>query len=147
MKRRFLRRRRYIVSKKFQLRYVKLILLVVFLTAFVTGFSIYYNSWVLLGEKLATVYPQGRLVALFNTVNIRLAFNLLIVIILCTAIGILTSHKIAGPLYRIKLFLGRMIEGDYSGRLRLRKNDELHDLAEIINRLAEKLEKEKKTVD
>ncbi|MGB2705394.1 MAG: HAMP domain-containing protein [Candidatus Omnitrophota bacterium] len=138
------RRRRYIVKKEFQLKYVGLIVAVMLLSAVVSGYTIYYNSWVLLGSKLASVYPQGRLVQIFRSVNIRLLITMFFVTVLCVGIGILASHRIAGPVFRMIRFLGNVTSGDYSQRLHLRKKDELKDLAEAINRLVDKLESEKK---
>jgi len=64
---------------------------------------------------------------------------------LCVGIGILASHRVAGPVYRMIKFLDDVTKGDYSRRLVLRKKDELKDLAGAINRLVDKLESEKKS--
>ena len=139
------RRRRYIVKKEFQLKYVGLIVAVMLLSAVISGYTIYYNSWVLLGEKLANVYPQGMLVQIFRSVNMRLFVAMFFVAIICVGISILASHRIAGPVFRMIRFLGKVTAGDYSQRIHLRKKDELKDLAEAINKLVDKLESEKKT--
>jgi methyl-accepting chemotaxis protein len=139
------RRRQVIVHKEFQLKYAGLILVSVFVSVLIAGYTIYYNSWVLLGEKLANVYPQGRLVAIFKMVNLRLAVSLFFVLIICAGIAILASHRIAGPLFRIKRFLeGIAASGDFGQRLRLRKGDQLQDLAASINTLIERLDREKR---
>jgi len=135
------RRRQYIVKKAFQLKYVGFILAVMFFGAVIAGYTIYYNLWALLGDKLANVYPQGRLVHIFRTVNLRLVINLIFVAMLCIGIGIVASHKIAGPIYRMINFVNSVAEGNYKNRLKLRKKDELKDLAEAINKLVDKLEK------
>jgi len=137
------RRRRYLVRKGFQLRYVGLILAVALLSALISGYTVYHNSWILLGDKLANVYPQGELVSIFRSVNVKLAINLIFISILCVGLGIIASHRIAGPVYRMKVFLTGVISGDYTKRLKLRKSDELTDLADVINRLVDKLESEK----
>jgi len=140
----FNRRRRYIVKKEFQLRYVGLILAIVLVSALISGYTIYYNSWVLLGDKLANVYPQGRLVHMLRSVTGKLALNMALVAILCAGIGVIASHRIAGPIDKMKRFIDDVAKGDYSRRLRLRKKDELKDLAESLNRLVDRLESEKK---
>ncbi|MFH1594406.1 MAG: hypothetical protein ABID09_06890 [Candidatus Omnitrophota bacterium] len=141
-----LRRRRYFVRSGFQLKYVGLILAVMFLGTLITGYTIYANSWLLLGDKLANVYPQGRLIAIFNAVNTRLAINMIFALAISFGIGVIASHKIAGPIYRMIAFLHSVTANDdYSKRLVLRKGDELMDLAEAINRLIVKLDSEKKT--
>jgi len=143
MEKKLYKRRRYIVRKELQLKYVGLILTVVLLSAVVAGYTIYYNSWALLGDKLASVYPQGRLAQIFRTVNIRLVVNLIFVSMFCVGIGILTSHKIAGPVFRMVRFLNNVAEGDYTKRVHLRKGDQLQDLAEAINKVVDKLEGKK----
>ena len=138
------KRTQFIVKKSFQLRYIGLILAVMLFSSLIAGYTIYYNSWVFLGSKLANVYPQGMLVQIFKTVNLRLTINLVFVAIMCTGIGIIASHRIAGPLDRMTRFLKSVKEGDYSKRIKLRDKDELIDLANAINELVDKLESEKK---
>ena len=135
------KRKQYIVRKEFQLKFIGLILGVVLLSSFIVGYTIYYNSWVMLGGKLANVYPQGRLADIFRTVNIKILINVIFVTMLCMGIGIVTSHKIAGPIFRIKAFVMGLAAGNYSSRIRLRRGDDLQDLAEELNKLAEKLER------
>ncbi len=144
-KRPLYRRRQYFVRKRFQLKYIGLILAVVFISASVSGYTIYYNAWVLLGEKLAAVYPQGMLVHIFRSVNMKLLINIIFVSIFCAGVGIMASHRIAGPVFRMIKFLDSASEGDYKKRIQLRKGDELADLADAMNRLMDKLENEKKS--
>jgi len=54
--------------------------------------------------------------------------------------SIFLTHKVAGPLVRIKRVLAQMGQGNFSQRIALRKGDELGDLAETINQLAQDLE-------
>lgn len=127
------RRTQYFVAKKFQLRYVGMILALVFLTAIMCSYLIYYTMMVTMGDKLANVYPQGRLMSIVNTVNARILVSMLLVAPLITVIGIYASHKIAGPIDRIERFLGSMAGGDFSQILTLRKKDELISLVNGIN--------------
>ncbi len=144
MRQKFHRRSHYIIKKEFQLKYVGLIVAVMLLSALISGYTIYYNSWVLLGSKLANVYPQGMLVQIFRSVNTRLFIAMIFVTMLSVGIGIIASHRIAGPVFRMIRFLGNVTAGDYSQRIHLRKKDDLKDLAEAINKLVDKLESEKK---
>lgn len=133
------KRTKYLIATKFQLRYVGIILLLMSVTAIVCSYVIYYTVMVLMGEKLSNVYPQGRLIAIINTVNMRIVLSLLIITPIVTAIGIYLSHKIAGPIYRIEKFLGDMAAGNLASRIVLRKGDELMSVAEKINTLNESL--------
>ncbi len=129
------KRKQIFISAKFQLRYVGLILLLMFITAVVCSYVVYYTGMILLAEKLANVYPQGRLVAIINTVNLRIMLSVLLLTPFVAYIGIYLSHKIAGPIYRMEKFLGSMSKGDLSSRIVLRKGDELGTVADSINAL------------
>jgi len=126
-------RKKYLINTKFQLKYTGLILLFMFVVAWLTGYTVYYTGWLLMGEKLSAVYPQGRLVAIMRTVNFTLLLRLALITPLVVIISIILSHRIAGPVFRIGRYLKSLSSGDLSAKLHLRKNDELQDLAEAIN--------------
>ena len=56
-----IKRKRYVIAAKFQVRYIIYILLFLYAGAAIAGYTVYYTTWVTLGEKLANVYPRGRL--------------------------------------------------------------------------------------
>lgn len=132
-------RRQYLVAKKFQLKYVGLILLLMFLTAALCSYVVYYTSMMLLGEKLANVYPQGRLMSIVKLVNFRILLSILLITPLVALIGIFLSHRIAGPIYRMEKFLNNLALGDLTGRIVLRAKDELITLANGINFVVDSL--------
>ncbi|HDP16272.1 MAG TPA: methyl-accepting chemotaxis protein [Candidatus Omnitrophica bacterium] len=134
------RRRVYIIKKGLQFRYIGIVFALAFLASMVTGYTVFATGWTLLGEKLANVYPQGRLVYVFRATNIALIRNLLFVSPFIFILGLLFSHKIAGPVYRIEKTIYDMSKGNLTLRIRLRKGDELWDLADIINAMTEKLD-------
>lgn len=127
------RRRQYLIKTRFQLSYVGLILTLIIITACICSYVVYYTSMVTLGEKLAAVYPQGRIVSIVQMVNIRILLSIIIITPFIIMIGIYFSHKVAGPIYRIERYLKEMAAGDLSQALTLRKGDELVSLAEGIN--------------
>jgi methyl-accepting chemotaxis protein len=129
------KRKHYFIAPKFQLKYVGIILLLMFLTASLCSYVVYYTTLTSIGEKLANVYPQGRLVALINSVNFRILISMLLISPLVAVIGIFLSHKIAGPIYRMEKYLQAVSLGDFSSKLILRQGDELITLAESINSL------------
>ncbi len=49
--------------------------------------------------------------------------------------GVLVTHRICGPLYRFTQFLGAVEKGEHPGECKIRKNDELHDMCELLNRV------------
>jgi methyl-accepting chemotaxis protein len=144
------RRTQYLVAKKFQLKYAGTILLLVSMTAVMCSYVIYYTMMLTMGDKLANVYPQGRLISIVNMVNLRILFSMLLISPIVVMIGIYLSHKIAGPIYRIERFLASMAEGDLSKPLTLRRNDELMSLASginiVLNSMKASVDKEKATI-
>lgn len=133
------RRKQYFVARKFQLKYIGLILLLVALTGLMCSYVIYYTMMLTLGDKLANVYPQGRLISIVNMVNWRILLSIVLVAPLVIAIGVFASHKIAGPVFRIEKFLGAMSEGNFSEPIVLRRNDELISLANGINKVVDSM--------
>lgn len=134
-----IKRRRYLISAAFQLKYVGLILIFIFLTAALCSYVVYYSAMLLMGEKLANVYPQGRLMAIVNHVNFRILMSVLLITPLVALIGILLSHKIAGPIYRMEHVLAGMASGDLTMHISLRKGDEMTGLADHINTLTDSI--------
>ncbi len=71
-----------------------------------------------------------------------LAFSFLIFLPLTFAVGILTTFRIAGPVYRFEQFLDSILRGGRPPNFRLRKGDELTQLAQLINEATEPLRME-----
>ena len=51
--------------------------------------------------------------------------------------GIMLSHRIAGPLYRFENFLEAVERGEQTEECHIRKNDDLHEMCELLNRVTE----------
>lgn len=75
---------------------------------------------------------------LFRSVIVS-AVGLSIMAFLGFVLTTVLSHRLLGPLVPIRRHIQKLIEGRYEDRLRLRKKDELHFLADDINALTEKL--------
>lgn len=59
--------------------------------------------------------------------------GLLFVIIQLVLLTIFFSHKVAGPVYRFEMTCHDIIDGNYTGRIKLRKGDEMQNLATLLN--------------
>ena len=62
-----------------------------------------------------------------------LAVSFLVFLPLTFLVGVLTTFRIAGPVYRFEQFLNAVRRGERPKDFRLRKGDELTDLAALIN--------------
>ena len=135
------RRKQFLVKRGMQFRYIGMIFALAILASIVTGYTVFATGWTLLGEKLASVYPQGRLIYVFKAANIALIRNLLFISPLIFIMGVLFSHKIAGPVYRIEKSLYEISKGNLALKVKLRSGDELWDMANVINDMTEAISK------
>lgn len=55
-------------------------------------------------------------------------------------VGLYFSHKLAGPIYRFKLELQRLADGQPTRTIRLRQGDDFQDVAQAMNRALERLQ-------
>ncbi|PLX79532.1 MAG: hypothetical protein C0616_10990 [Desulfuromonas sp.] len=62
-----------------------------------------------------------------------------LVILILSAISFFLTHKIAGPVYRIKKEIAKISAGDLGITIKLRKRDDLRDLAESLNQLVDEM--------
>ena len=65
--------------------------------------------------------------------------ELVIVSLAAIVMTLLFTHKIAGPLHRLKLMLAKLGEGDFSSSMRLREGDQLQQVAVAYNEAVEKI--------
>ena len=138
------RRTRLFIARRFQIRYISLILIFMFATAILSGYTVYVTTWIMFGEKLAAVYPQGLLLDIVKKVNMVLLLRLVFLSPLVILVGLMLSNRIAGPIYRIQRFISRVSAGNYDNRLKLREKDELQDIADSLNHMVSRLGSEKK---
>jgi methyl-accepting chemotaxis protein len=132
-------RKKYFVQRGMQLRFARFVILLAFVSALLTGAAIFLTTFMLMGEKLADVYPQARLVVIFQSVYFWAFVSLMSAVPFIFWGSIVFSHRIAGPLPKIYQALQSVGDGNFDVKLTLRKRDELRDLADIINEMAAKL--------
>jgi methyl-accepting chemotaxis protein len=75
----------------------------------------------------------------FLVLHNKLWMPLLGAFILLVLHNIVVSHRIAGPLYRLRRILKAIGDGDLSTPIRIRKNDYLHKDAEAVCQMVESL--------
>jgi sensor histidine kinase YesM len=138
-------RTRLVIVRGFQVRFIILIVAFMLLTALVSGYTVYYYIWKLVGDKLNGVYPQAHLVSMVARVNSVLISRFFLLVPLVVLVGLIFSNRISGPIYKMKLFLSSMSEHNDDGSLvELREDDEFHEVAEGINRIVNRLRSEKR---
>jgi methyl-accepting chemotaxis protein len=88
-------------------------------------------------DKIAA--QQQQLVARQKTMLASLVGGLTLMVILIGMLGIYFTHKVAGPIYKMKLLLKQVGDGKLTFRGGLRKGDELQDFFEAFSSMVEQL--------
>ncbi|MBE0433573.1 HAMP domain-containing protein [candidate division WOR-3 bacterium] len=138
------KRRHYLIHKGFQFRMIGIVLLLVLgatiLTTVVNHFF-FLSSIVRFTEEHGRPPTGSELIAASTRpllVIIPVAFVLLAIICL------FISHRIAGPLHRLKMYMDKVQAGDLDVELKFRKGDAIHDVADSFNHMVEGIKKSSK---
>lgn len=136
------RRKNYMIDKSFQGKFIVKFCLVVMLASLLTGMLIYYFNL-----QTTTVAFENSKVVVKSTSDFILPIMVQILIMVTVAasfaaasVTLFTSHKIAGPVYRLKIELERMKKGDLTTDVQLRANDQLQKAAEELEGLRSELQ-------
>ena len=132
-------RRQYIVDPAYQLRFVTRILIVVMAVAVTSSLLASGMLWKSLFSP--NLQEQTAVVTALIAVATTLLVEMLLAIPIVFYLGIRQSHRIVGPMNRLKRVLQAIGNGDFSQRIELRRGDLLEDLARSINQMAEQLER------
>jgi len=101
-----------------------------------TVFSILMTHYFILQSIVEVWYRLGRSPTATELIweSVKPLFYIVpIVLVMLAILVIFVSHRIAGPLVRLKNYMRKVGEGDLSVELQFRKNDEIHDVADTFN--------------
>ena len=132
------KRTQYLVDSGFQLRFVTRLFMAVLGVASVAALI----SSVLLWNNLSVSgqWPNTLLTTSLIAVSTTLLIELLLAIPIIFFLGIRQSHRIIGPMARLKRMLEALGQGDFSQRIVLREGDVLEDFSKSLNQMAESLQ-------
>lgn len=83
-------------------------------------------------QQQTLIHKQGMMLA-------SLVGGLGVMVVLIGLLGIYFTHKVAGPIYKMKMLLTQVGDGKLNFQGRLRKGDELQDFFETFQQMVEKL--------
>ncbi len=86
----------------------------------------------LLAQQQQTITQQ-------NTMLTSLVAGLALLVLLIGILGIYFTHKVVGPIYKMKMLLRQVGDGKLNFHGKLRKGDELQDFFEVFAQMVEKL--------
>ena len=132
------KRRKFFVDKQFQLKYILLVIFMLLMyTAVFVGILFIPQLLPLIFNSPMNEQAKAAEILLLYHKNVWPA--VFIVIPLFGFFSIFFTHKIAGPIYRLKLKLEQMTSWNFDSRLTLRSGDDLQELAECVNLLSDEL--------
>lgn len=128
----------FLIDRQFQIKYmlVTVLLLLAYTFIFVVLLFLPYLL------TLSFDYPldeQAEAARAFLILHNRVWPAIGTVIVVLGALSIFVTHRIAGPVYRIKQALAEIAGGHLDTTVRLRKWDDLQEMARHVNLLAEEL--------
>lgn len=133
------RRKTYFIKKRFQRNFIIKFCVLVVIGSIISGAIIYSVS----KSTLTTTFENSRLriksTADFILPAVLLASVFVVVFIglAAVAVTLFTSHRIAGPLYRIEQDVEEIARGDLKKRFNLRRTDEIKVLAENLDQMTQ----------
>lgn len=129
-----------IVSRSFTSRLVTLVLSIIIITAFLSGSILYLQA----DKRLEQSYSRKlQAFSMYKKTILRESFYIYLVSGLVTLIGlgfflIFYSHKIAGPLHRLRLESDKIAAGNFGTVVKFRADDHIHPLAESMTEFAKR---------
>ncbi|MEW6555985.1 MAG: hypothetical protein AB1349_01370 [Elusimicrobiota bacterium] len=128
------KRRQVLIDKRMQLKYAFMIGGVLVVMLLLVEYHTYLTIQSILPNILSSTIGKQ-----IKQIHLWLAINSLIYIVFVAVVSIYISHKIAGPVFKLKKQIREIINsGDTSRKIFVRKGDELQDLVAVINELLEK---------
>ena len=132
-----IKRRKYLVSKGVQFRYMGLVAIP--LVALLAGlyYLIYYSVF---NEMLIPEAITVTLLPAMRKVNAVVIVAIPVMLFLILRRALIYSNRIVGPIPRLEREIDRALAGDYSVRIKARDKDELNRFVNKVNMLLEHLE-------
>ncbi len=132
------KRRNFFIDRQFQLKYILLVIFMLLL------YTIVFVGILFIPQLLPLIF-NSPLDEKVKAAEILLLYHkhvwpaVFIVIPLFGFFSIFLTHKIAGPVYRLKMKLQQMTAWRLDSRVTLRKGDDFQELADCVNLLSDEL--------
>ena len=129
------KRKDYFIKKSYQFRFILRFCIILLLGAIIsTGLLLLFSR-----GSLTSTFSQSHLVientaqAIFPAVFLTNVITLGLISLATIIVLLFLSHKLAGPLFRFEKEIRGIASGDLSQQIRLRKDDQIKEMAESLN--------------
>jgi methyl-accepting chemotaxis protein len=136
-------RSKLLVNPRFQLRFILFSTLSAVMTAAVYYFATryFFHYFIDKGKELGLAadhtyfgFMQQEMLEMRNLFLASFA----LILVLQVVIGLIYSHRIAGPIFRIQKYLGSWSKANAAEKLEIRSKDDFQELASVINEFINK---------
>ena len=139
-------------DRKFQLKYILMIILVVGLVSVIIGGGIYYSIRSEVQQRLPDVSEQSITTkVIFSSIDSFLPMLVSMLFIVVVLISILLLNRLASPIFRVMKDIQSLGRGDFTFDSDIRSGEDLSDLVKVLNDTKESLSKsinaEKKSIN
>ncbi len=137
--------RNFLINPGYQLRLILWLTLVSVLLLAMNAW-IFYRSFnenyaILLELAPMAGDTKNQLAAEMTMILFKLGTVSFLFLLVVSLLGIVFSHRVAGPLYKFKKVFREIQAGDPELRIHLRRDDEFRDVAEAFNEMMDSIAK------
>ncbi|RLD18104.1 MAG: hypothetical protein DRI36_02285 [Caldiserica bacterium] len=140
-------RRRFLVKPELQLKYVIFTALLILITGVLTYFIMTHK---LMTSPFTENLSLGEVTALKDEITKSFLWILFIILVGFTIQSIFLFHRLVGPIYALERVIEVMKQGKLGGRIKLRRHDQLKELASLIeemgNRFASWIDEDRRKI-
>lgn len=132
------KRRKYLIDRRLQAKYALLTILLLLVYTFLFA-AILFIPQILGLVASNTIDEQAKAARMLLNLHQSVWPALGLVAVILSTTSIFVTHKIAGPVYRFRKVLSEVSAGNLEISIKLRKRDDLKDLAEDLNNVISEL--------
>lgn len=132
------KRRKYLIDRRLQAKYALLTILLLLVYTFLFA-AILFIPQILGLVASNTIDEQAKAARTLLNLHQSVWPALGLVAVILSTTSIFVTHKIAGPVYRFRKVLSEVSAGNLEISIKLRKRDDLKDLAEDLNNVINEL--------
>lgn len=134
-----LKRKKFLINPRFQLTFIAWMFMTVFVVmgVFYGACSYFFNLYLAQGQKIGL--PPGHVFFSFiwdqyHLMQIIFLVSIIIIFFVIFLVGLLLSHRIVGPIHRLKIHFQKIAQGDFTHlELNFRKTDHFQDVSDAYN--------------
>jgi len=135
-------RKKLLINGMQQSRFIITVLLVCLLIMIINAVNIYvlFKHFAMAQAGPEEMETLGKVFAsIFQKMKARILLLVVVNGIVVIGLGLFLSHRIAGPSFNIEREMRQVMDGDISGRVKLRDGDQLLEVASSMNMMLEGL--------